>query len=179
MYTGEAVFAVALAALATAIAAGALVVPDHLLQSSITQTFLLIMALVLFAYSPVVGIAALALFAVMLYNRNIQKTSFYQKAAAKMYGEEGIAREHVGRVGEAERATAQPRDYSKFENDTFEGYQETHVGAAVGQYPLGEARPTGEAVGEDYFYRPGADMGSNDFERFGPAMDYKMSSFAY
>lgn len=174
-------FAVLLAGFATAIAVGTLEIPDHLLQSSITQTFLLIMALVLFAYSPVVGIAAMGLFAVMLYSRNMQKTSFYQKAAAKLYGQEGIARERVVRVEEASGMTEQPRDYSKFERDTndTEGYASTHVGDAEGQYPLHDPRPVTEGMREDYFYRPGPDMGSNDFERFGPNMDHKMSSFAY
>ena len=178
MHTGEAVVAVGIAGLATAISAGSLQVPEHLLQSSVTQTFLLIMALVLFAYSPVVGIAAIGLFAVMLYNRNIQKTSFYQKAAAARYGEEGIAREHVGGVREASGMTDQPRDYSKFAQDTAEGYQATPV-QAMGQFPLNEPRPYSDPQQDSYMYRPGPDMGSDAFDRFGPQLDHKMASFAY
>lgn len=180
MYTGEAFFAIVLAGLATAIATGTMTVPNNFLHSSVTQTFLLIMALVLFAYSPVVGIAAIALFAVMLYNRNIQKTSFYQKAATQMFGQETIARERVPYVKEAGNITSHPRQYTKFEQDTFQEYKEMKASDAIGQYPIHEERhDMNEPVDDEYLYRPGKDMGSNTFHRFGPAMDNKMSSFAY
>jgi hypothetical protein len=48
-----------------------------------------------------------------------------------------------------------------------------------GQYRTDESRETATPVAESYMYRPAADTGSNDFQRFGPQMDKKVDSFRY
>jgi hypothetical protein len=174
MYPGETIFAVGLAGVATAIATGALEVPPEITHSSVTQAFLLIMALVLFAYSPIVGIAAMALFAVIIFNRNMKKTVQY-KQALSVYGEDNIAKQPVVTQAAEERITSQPREYTQF-RDTYEGYQ---TPTSIGQYPLDEPRPSAQPTQFDYVYRPGPDMGSDAFERLGPNIDHKAASFAY
>jgi hypothetical protein len=176
MKTVEASLAIGFAVVATGVASGFLHVPPALLSSSITQAFLLVMALVLFSYSPVVGIAAMALLAMLLYSRNLQKTVRYHRAAATVYGDENIVNEDVGAVQAYETAQDEPREYNQF-NDTYEGFQSPEE--ALGSYPLNEARPSAEPVLDAYFYKPGEDMGSDAFQRAGPNMDVKMTSFAY
>lgn len=177
MKTAEASIAIGLAVVATGVAGGFLHVPPALLSSSITQAFLLVMALVLFSYSPVVGIAAMALLAMLLYNRNFQKTVRWHRAAATVYGDENIVNEDVGAVQPFETTQDEPRDYTHFK-DTYEGFQ-SGDDSVLGSYPLDEVRPSAEPVVDAYFYRPGADMGSDAFVREGPNIDNKMSSFAY
>ena len=173
--TQEATLAVVIAAVATAVATGALQVPPAVLHSSVTQAFLLVMALVLFAYSPVVGIAAFALFAIMLFCRNVQKAVRYNRVAKSVYGSDNIANEEVETQPYTTMHT-EPREYNKFK-DTYEPYASPD---AIGQYPIDDARPNdAEARTDTYFYRPAEDMGDNTFMRDGPNMDEKMSSFAY
>lgn len=178
MKTQEASIAIGLAVVATGVAAGFLHVPPALMASSITQAFMLVMALVLFSYSPVVGIAAMALFAMLLYSRNLEKTVRYHRAAATVYGDENIVNEDVGNVQPFETMQDEPRDYNQFK-DTYgaEGFQSAET--VDGSYPLNEVRPSAEPVLDAYFYRPGDDMGSDEFVRSGPNIDAKMSSFAY
>lgn len=174
MYPGETILAVGLAGVATAIATGHLEVPAEVTHSSITQAFLLIMALVLFAYSPIVGISAMALFAVVIFSRNMKKTVRY-KQALSVYGEDNIAKQKVVTRDSEERITSQPREYTQF-RDTYEGYQ---TPSSIGQFPLDEPRPSAQPTQYDYVYRPGPDMGSDSFERLGPNIDHKGASFAY
>jgi hypothetical protein len=164
--------ATVIAALATAVAMGYIKVPVAVLQSSLTQAFLLVMVLVLFAYSPVVGIAAMVLFAVLLFNRNVQKTSVVRPASR--YGEDNIAHQPVATVQPAQAIQNQPREYNEFK-DTYEPYQSPN---SIGQFPLDESRPSSEARLESYYYRPDATTGENTFERMGPNIDQK-NAFAY
>jgi hypothetical protein len=48
-----------------------------------------------------------------------------------------------------------------------------------GQYQTEESRETATPVTESYLYRPAADTGTNDFQRYGPQMDKKVDSFRY
>jgi hypothetical protein len=121
-----------------------------------------------------VGIAAIALFAVVIFNRNIKKTVQYRQAAS-VYGDENIARQPVVTQAAEERITSQPREYTMFK-DTYEGYQQP---ITIGQYPLDEQRPSAQPTQYDYAYRPGPDMGSDVFDRMGPNIDHKSASFAY
>jgi hypothetical protein len=75
----EAVLAIVFAGMATAIAIGAIQVPTALTGSSIFLALLLILVLSIFAYSPVAGIAAVALFAVIVFNRNVRRIAMYAK----------------------------------------------------------------------------------------------------
>jgi hypothetical protein len=162
-----------IAALATAVAMGYIQVPVRVLQSSLTQAFMLVMVLVLFAYSPVVGIAAMVLFAVLIFNRNVQKTTYIVRPASR-YGEDNIAHQPVATVQPAQTVQNQPRDYNEFK-DTYEPYQSLQ---SIGQYPLDGSRPTSDAKLESYYYKPDATTGDNTFERAGPNIDQK-NAFAY
>ncbi len=113
------------AGLATAIALGLLEVPPAILHSSIAQTFLLVMALVLFAYSPAVGIAAIALFAIVMFKRNVQKTAQYvaaQDAAAanlnaaanQLYSEAAARRDAREEATDMNYITREPRQYTVY-----------------------------------------------------------------
>jgi hypothetical protein len=128
----------------------------------------LVVALVLFAYSPVVGIAAIVCFVIILYTRNIRKTAQY---AQQRYQEKPRAQVQV----------AQP--YSGMDagqpSSAFEGYQ---TAGPIGQFPLEDDRPmagNGQVMTQSYMYRPSETMGDDTFERVGPNIDEKMSSFAY
>ena len=170
----ETTLAVIIAAVATAIATGYMQIPAAVLQSSITQAFLLVMALVLFAYSPVVGIAAFALFAILLFNRNVQKAMRYSQAARSVYGADNIAREPVKETTGYTTMTDEPREYNKFK-DTYEAYESPDMD---GLYPL-DASTDAQPKTTSYMYRPAEDMGDNSFIRDGPEMDMKGASFAY
>ncbi len=113
------------AGLATAIALGLLEVPPAILHSSIAQTFLLVMALVLFAYSPAVGIAAIALFAIVMFKRNVQKTVQYaaaqdeaaanlNAAAMQLYSEAAERRDDREEATDMNYLTREPRQYTVY-----------------------------------------------------------------
>lgn len=173
--TQEATLAVLIAALATGVATGYLQVPPLVLNSSVSHAFLLVLALVFFAYSPVVGIAAFALFAIILFHRNIQKTVRYSRAAKSVYGIDNIASQEV-KTQPYTTMHSEPREYNQFK-DTYEPYSSPEM---EGQYPLDEARQGAEPKLEDYFYRPGPDMGDNTFVATEPTLtDAKAMSFAY
>ena len=199
----EAVLSVGMAALATAIAMGSLRVPAEVTQSSIMLALLLIVALVLFSYSPVVGIAAIALFAVMVFSRNVQTVVGGVNAAAAygnhhrktnpvppVYGDQNIYKERHD-IQEYDVTASQPREYSKF-RDTYRGsFLSTSVEgfeaapynyvneAADGQFPINQNRMTASPGRQEYLYEPEADTGSNDFERYGPDIDDKLKTFGY
>ncbi len=153
-----------LAAVATAVALDALQVPAALLHSSVSQAFLLIMALVLFAYSPVVGIAGIALFAIVIFKRNVQKTSQYAHMA--------IFKEKVQPIPGP--VVTQPREYHAPEAfvESFATPEE------VGTYPLGP-RPTADPMTLTAMYKPTEDMGDNAFVPTPSTLDVNRQSFAY
>jgi uncharacterized short protein YbdD (DUF466 family) len=198
----EAVLSVGMAALATAIAMGSLRVPAELTQSSIMLALFLIVALVLFSYSPVVGIAAIALFAVMVFSRNVQTVVGVNAASAygnhhrktnpipPVYGEQNIYKERHD-IQEYDVTASQPREYSKF-RDTYsrsflsssvEGFEAAPYNyvneAADGQYPINQNRMTASPAREEYLYEPEAETGSNEFESYGPNLDEKFQSYGY
>lgn len=57
--------------------------------------------------------------------------------------------------------------------------QSAELNPPKGQYRTDESRETATPVADSYMYRPAADTGSNDFQRFGPQMDKKVDSFRY
>ena len=57
--------------------------------------------------------------------------------------------------------------------------ESTELDPPKGQYRTDESRETATPVAESYMYRPAADTGFNDFQRFGPQMDKKVDSFRY
>lgn len=192
MKTTEGVLVVLLAGLATVIAMGKLELPHELTSSSIVQALLLVVSLVLFSYSPVVGLASIALFAVILFNRNIRKTAFYSNSFGQ-YGDENIYKEHVTTMPYSGGRGSQPRDYSQFREthsagwgalDTFEeGFQGAPYGSSAGyvdgQFPLDEGRPSSAPFTEEYDYRPDTNAGDNEFQRYGPNLDEKLDALQY
>lgn len=191
-----------MAALATAIAMGSLRVPAELTQSSVMLALFLIVALVLFSYSPVVGIAAIALFAVVVFSRNVQMvagangSSAYGSQRRKanpvppVYGDQNIYKERHD-LQAYDAMASQPREYSNFRDtyrgsflstsvEGFEAAPHNYVNeAADGQYPINENRMTASPGVQEYLYEPDAETGSNEFERYGPDIDEKLKSFGY
>ena len=168
MHPSEAVVAVVLAALATAIATGKLPVPPAIAESSIAHALLLILALVLYSYSPVVGIVGIVLFAVILFGRNMQKATQYTRMAT---GPREAPR--VTQPYGTQNAAAKPTHAVAAMNEDENPLN------AIGQYPMQEERPYAVPFNTDFLYRPAEDTGSDTFERYGPNMDEKMSAFAY
>jgi hypothetical protein len=167
-----------LAGVATAIALGALEVPAPVLHSSISQAFLLIMALVLFAYSPVVGIAAIALFAIVMFKRNVQKTYQYTQVA-QQFAKDAAAQQEYQAMPYV--AVSQPREYTLTQHTQVpQGFTEGYATPEeVGTYPLGNrpvAQPTQSFTA---MYRPAEDMGDNAFVPTPSALDVQRQSFAY
>jgi hypothetical protein len=178
MSAAETMATTVLAGLATAVGLGYVQIPAPVLHSTITQAFLLVMTLVLFAYSPVVGIAAIALFAILMFHRNVQKTAQYATAAATIYGEDNIARQPQQVAQPYTTMLSQPRDYNQFK-DTYEAYQSPE--AASGMFPIDAATDFSGVPSkiDSYFYRPSEDMGENIFQPMGSSIDEKAHSFAY
>jgi hypothetical protein len=181
MHATETALVMLIAGAATAIALGALEVPAPILHSSVSQAFLLIMALVLFAYSPVVGIAAIALFAIVMFKRNVQKTYQYTQIA-QQFAKDSAEQQEYQPMPYAE--VRQPREYNQFKDQAppaipeafTEGYATPEE---VGTYPLGARQSAQPTQSFTAMYRPTEDMGDNTFVRGGPNMDEKGQSFAY
>ena len=181
----ESMLVLGIAALATAIAVGALTVPAPLLHSSISQAFMLVIALILFSYSPVVGIAALALFAIIMFHRNVQKTVQYSAALNGM--KQYITPADTGDVGGYDAMEREQRDLQKFQ-DTYEAYQsEMEPQPEVmepaqkedGMYPERSTESEEDVRTDTFMYRPGPDMGDDTFQPLGASIDEKYAAFQY
>jgi hypothetical protein len=165
-----------LAGFATTVALGVVAVPPAILHSSVAQAFLLVMTLVLFAYSPVVGIASIALFAILMFKRNVQKTTQYSQVVAQYTHDSAEQQKYQRSV-----QTTQPRKYVHFKEDPVGMTKPYAAPEEVGSYPLETPRPETESNHTfTAVYRPAEDMGDNTFVRSETALeDYKMASFAY
>ncbi len=175
----ESMLVLVLAGLATAIALGYMTAPDALLHSSLSQAFMLIIALILFSYSPVVGIAALALFAVLMFHRNVRKTKQYSAALSNM--QQYITPTATKEVGGYDAVQREQRDLQKFQ-DTYEAYQTqepTVQPQEDGSFPEHSTTSMEDVRSESFLYRPGPDMGDNTFEPVGASIDEKYASFGY
>lgn len=170
----ESFLVLVLAGLATMIALGAVQVAPAILHSSVSQAFLLVMTLVLFAYSPVVGIAAIALFVILMFKRNVQKTQRYTQVVQQFAQESMIPQQAYVAQPHAPVVT-QPQ---KFVQGLEEGYASPEE---VGTYPLGDQRPTAQAAQTfNAMYRPAEDMGDNTFmDEPSTLENSKVNSFAY
>jgi hypothetical protein len=179
--TADVLLAVALAGLATLIAAGMIVVPTEFTSSSVIQAILLLVALSLFAYSPVVGIAGIALFAVVIFHRNVQKTISY--SAVPKYGDETIYQEHVKTQPFVSMASSPnpypPASQQVWGVEGFEAATYADVTPSVdGQFPLpAPSLEGGVAIASNY--APDQTMGTNEFQRFGPDLEQKLQPLAY
>jgi hypothetical protein len=199
----EAVLSVALAIIATAIAMGSLHIPSNITGSSTMVALFLIIALAAFAYSPVVGIAAIAVFAVMIFTRNVEKTSHFvsesimrkptQTYGEEVYGDQNIYKEPVTTQPYSTQSS-EPREYDNFRetyNTSWGPLREGFAGGAPysefsgsedhveGQYPIDQNRVHAVPTKESFDYRPESNTGANDFMRYGPDLDEKVASFQY
>ncbi len=174
----ETVLVLLLAGLATLVALGIVEVAPAILHSSISQAFLLVMTLVLFAYSPVVGIAAIALFAILMFKRNVQKTAQYTQVA-QQFAKESAAQQAYQAMP-AQAMVTQPREYTQSRD--VQGFVEGFATPEeVGTYPLGDPRPMAQAAHTfNATYRPAEDMGDNAFVGTPSTLENsKMNAFAY
>jgi hypothetical protein len=161
-----------LAGLATAVALGAVEVAPAILHSSVSQAFLLVMALVLFAYSPVVGIAAIALFAILMFKRNVQRTNQYTEVV-QQFVKDAAAQQTYQPTPVAQVAPSR----ETFAANGVEGYASPEQ---VGTYPLEERPQTQASHTFTAMYRPAEDMGDNSFVASPSTLDdYKTQAFAY
>lgn len=180
----ESMLVLGIAALATAIAVGSVSVPVTLLDSSVAQAFMLVIALILFSYSPVVGIAALALFAILMFHRNVKKTVQYSSVLSSM--QQYITPAETKEVNGYDTQYPDHRDVQKFE-DVYEAYQSEPAEAPVeavqpqedGMYPERSTETTEDVRTESYMYQPDEKMGDNTFEPVGISIDDKYASFRY
>jgi hypothetical protein len=184
----ESLLVLGIAALATAIAVGAMAVPAPLLHSSVSQAFMLVIALILFSYSPVVGISALALFAIIMFHRNVRKTVQYSATLNGM--KQYITPMETTDVGGFDAMDRQQRDIQKFQ-DTYEAYQSEMEQPPTtpqvmepaqedsGMYPERSTESQVDVRTDTFMYRPGPDMGDNTFEPVGGSIDNKYASFGY
>ncbi len=201
----ETALAVFLAAAATAVATGHLQLPTDLTHSSLGVAGFFILALVLYAYSPVVGIAAVILFAVILFNRNVEKVVKYTAISELSKSSDNPRRGEYGDMNiAAERNTVHPyasvasgpRDYSQFretKNTTWGPVSSLTEGFlsgapldsfgfqqyATGQFPIDEKRNWANPFIAEEQFRPALGMGDDSFQRGGPQMDQKLAAIAY
>jgi hypothetical protein len=149
------------------------------------------MTLVLFAYSPVVGIAAIALFAILMFKRNVQKTTQYTQVVQKYVHDAAKQQEYqespyatVEQPRQESVKLTQPRQYTQslYQDAVPQGVLEGYASPEeVGTYPLGDTRPTTDASHTfNAVYRPAEDMGENTFVATPSTLDVsKSQSFAY
>jgi hypothetical protein len=183
--------AVLFAGLATLIAMGTIRVPSEFTSSIVVQALLLLVSLSFFAYSPVVGVAAIALFAVLIFHRNVQKAAYYTNTYESMgprngYGAETIYRDHVN-AQPYMTTSSQPTAYPTYTPtpqavwgvEGFESAPFNEANVSVdGQYPLPAVSMASGRV-ESYDYKPDGETGSNLFQRYGPNMDEKLEALQY
>ena len=183
----ELLVAAAILALTTAVATDALALPYAMTSSPYATVVLVIAALGAFSASPSVGLSLFLLTAVLFFKRNVHATM------SSVYGESSIRTQPHAPAAPYEFQASNPRNYEEFAETApsnpmvgplKEGFEPAaygdEAGAPVeGQFPKEKERPEGEPKPTDYVYRPAADMGSNEFERYGPDMDEKITSFEY
>lgn len=181
-------------ALTTVVATNLVHLPTALTASPISTVLLVIAALGAFTVDPAVGVSLLLLTAVLFFKRNVQFAR--ESATASTYGEISIAEQPSATAHPAIPGNNEgPREYSQFaETDSTnpmlgpqkvtEGFEpapygEDSAAPADGQYPTDAPRPMGDAEVRPFLYRPEADTGSNQFERYGPDLDEKKKVFQY
>jgi hypothetical protein len=180
--TAELLLTVAIAGFATLIAAGMVTVPVEFTSSFLVQGLLLIAALSMFAYSPVVGIAAIALFAVLIFSRNVQKTMTYSNTVPQ-YGDETIYQQYV-KTQPYMSMSSEPNPYPPANKQMWgvEGFEAAPFGGADvsvdGQYPL-PAPSMGSGYSNEFTYTPAADTGSNVYQSTNNTVDEKVQVLSY
>lgn len=181
-------------AFATAIATDYILLPFAAFSSPVAIVLMVVAALGAFRIAPAVGLALFLLTAVLFFKRNAAQLY----SAKTAYGDVTIGAESPSVAVPYTSGSSQPRRYDEF-NETDprnaalgpirEGFADAggvpapfgdEAGAPVeGQYPLNAERASATPEARDYLYRPAADTGSNEFERFGPDLDEKKKAFAY
>lgn len=176
---------------ASAIATGYVQLPYAALSSPYAIAILVIASLGAFTVSPVVGLSAFLLTAVLFFTRNVQKTF----SSITTYGESSIRSQPNVPASPFATARSGPRAYPEFQETNprnpllgpqIENFEPTPApygdeqGSPVdGQYPKETPRFSTEPTSLDYVYRPQEDMGDNSFIRMGPDLDEKKKVFSY
>lgn len=175
---------------ATAIATNMVQVPYVAVSSPIATIIMVIAAIGAFSVYPAIGIALFLLTAVLFFKRNVNRTSMF---AQSTYGEDSIMTQPHVDAYPYESQASQPRDYSQFKEtdasnpalgpvtENFEPapYGDEQGAPVDGQYPKERPRASEMSEERDYTYRPEADTGNNEFQRYGPDLDEKVSAIAY
>jgi hypothetical protein len=175
---------------ATAVATNMVQVPYVAVSSPIATVIMVIAAIGAFSVYPAIGVALFVLTAVLFFKRNVNRASLF---AQSTYGEDSIMTQPHVDAHPYESQESQPRDYSQFKEtdasnpalgpvvENFEPapYGDEQGAPVDGQYPKERPRASEMSEERDYTYRPDADTGSNDFQRYGPDLDEKISALSY
>jgi hypothetical protein len=188
--TFVAVITLVLLLISTAIVGEYVTLPYASLSSPYAIALLVIASLGAFAISPVVGLAALLLTAVLLFKRNLYHTINTQISS---YGERSIM--EVSNMPAAPYISKQsgPRSYPEFQEtnptnpmlkveefvNTPAPYGDEQGSPVDGQFVKEAPRASSVPQPVDYVYRPDETMGDNSFDRFGPDLDVKKKVFSY
>ena len=185
----EIALAAILLVLATAIATGYVHLPFAPLSSPFAIAILVIASLGAFAVSPVVGLAAFLLTAVLFFKRNVAQTF----SRVSTYGETSIPQQYNAPAYPYNTMRSGPRSYPEFQEtnpenpvlgpkiENFEPapYGEEQGSPVDGQYPKEAPRASSAPVPMDFVYKPEEDTGRNEFIRAGPDIDEKKKVFGY
>ena len=194
--------AVTLLAAATAIATGMVRMPS---QAGSVYVALILLMIALGAYNkyPATALALFVLIAVMYFRRNVQTML---EIATSTYADKVIPHQSVVQAVPHESIQSQPRAFDQFQEtdaaNPMHGQRREEEGFAAaagvdtepvpygdafaaaapveGLYPIDADRPLETTVPADAFaYRPGADMGSNEFIQIGTSIDEKKKGLYY
>lgn len=176
--------------LATAIATNMVQVPYVAVSSPIATVVMVIASIGAFSVYPAIGLALFVLTAILFFKRNVNRASVF---AQSTYGEDSIMTQPHETAYPYESQESQPREYSQFKEtdasnpalgpvvENFEPapYGDEQGAPVDGQYPKERARASESSEERDYTYRPDAETGNNEFKRYGPDLDEKVSAIAY
>lgn len=185
----ELLVAAVILVLTTVVATNPSALPYATTSSPFATVVLVIAALGAFSVSPVSGLALFILLAVLFFKRNVYATR------KSVYGEKSIRQLPFKDAAPYQYQSSVPREVSQFVETNpsnpligplREGFEVEpapygdEAGSPVdGQYPKEKDRPQGALSPMDYVYRPSADTGSNEFERYGPDLDEKLQAVEY
>jgi hypothetical protein len=178
----------------TLIATKVIEIPYAITYNSNSSIVFVIISLVAFAVYPAVGLALFLLTAVIFFKRNLTNSVGSILSNKDVYGIDSIRDKNIRKAYPHTSLSSGPRPYGQFEETDAsnpmigpvkEGFEPAPYGdesgsPVDGQYPKEVPRfDTSPEIKNTYYYRPEEDTGSNEFKRFGPYMDQKISAFSY
>jgi hypothetical protein len=169
MKRNEFLFVVVLISLAAGLMSNVIRLPaqvDNLLNSAITKTILVIFTLYGFSISPAVGLSAVLLTAIIIFQHNVSFVNNLQ-TSNPLYNNSFSS--FVRNLFTPTTVNA-----NLMHNETAEYAEMIDNHPAEGSYPSDETRPSNYESSLEYDYRPQEDSGSDEFSRFGPNIDEKL-----